>query len=99
MPVTLRQNSLTKPSRLPCILARALPLSCSVTARTGTSPESTWPWVMPTVAISGEVNTFEETVIRSSGETASPRAWYIAIRPCIAATEASGSTPVQSPAA
>ena len=41
----------------------------------------------------------EETCAAISGETASPRAWCIAIRPCIAATEASGYTPVQSPAA
>ena len=34
-----------------------------------------------------------------SGATASPRACHMAMRPCIAATDASGSTPVQSPAA
>jgi len=33
------------------------------------------------------------------GVTASPSACHIAIRPCIAATEASGNSPVQSPAA
>src|SRR5699024_4528261 len=52
-----------------------------------------------TVAISGAVNTFEATLRSLRGCTASPRAWFIAIRPCIAATEANGSTPVQSPAA
>ncbi len=70
-----------------------------MTTRAGTSPESTCCWVTPTVAISGAVKTFDDTVFRSSGETASPRVCHIAIRPCIAATEASGSTPVQSPAA
>ncbi len=34
-----------------------------------------------------------------SGCTASPSACHTAIRPCMAATEASISTPVQSPAA
>ena len=53
----------------------------------------------PTVAISGAVKTLEETLFRSRGVTASPRKCHIAIRPCIAATEASISTPVQSPAA
>lgn len=51
------------------------------------------------MAISGSVKTFEETVLRFSGATASPRKWYIAIRPCMAATEASAKTPVTSPAA
>lgn len=64
----------------------------------------TWPEVMslsamPTVAISGAVKMFAETCLRSSGETASPSECHIAIRPCIAATDASASTPVQSPAA
>ena len=40
------------------------------------------------------MKTFDETVLRLSGATASPRKWYIAIRPCIAATEASAKTPV-----
>ena len=51
------------------------------------------------MAISGSVKTFAETVFRFSGATASPRKWYIAIRPCMAATEASAKTPVTSPAA
>ena len=55
--------------------------------------------VTPTVAISGSVNTLAATVFSRSGATASPSACHMAIRPCIAATEASGSTPVQSPAA
>ena len=99
MPVTLRQNTLTKPSTLPCILARALPRKGRVIHRAPTSPESTCCWVTPTVAISGAVKTFEETVFRSSGDTASPRVCHMAMRPCMAATEASMSTPVQSPAA
>ncbi len=55
--------------------------------------------VQPTVAISGSVNTLDDTARRFSGATASPRRCHIAIRPCMAATEASMSTPVQSPAA
>ena len=64
-----------------------------------TSPSRISFSVTPTTAISGLVNTAEETCAEISGETASPRAWYMAMRPCIAATEASGNTPVQSPAA
>ena len=60
---------------------------------------STSFWVAPTVAISGAVNTLEATVFRFSGATASPRECHIAMRPCMAATDASISTPVQSPAA
>ena len=45
------------------------------------------------------MNTLDETFLRSSGWTASPRKCHIAIRPCIAATLASIRTPVQSPAA
>ena len=51
------------------------------------------------MAISGSVKTLADTAESRSGATASPKACHIAIRPCIAATEASGSTPVQSPAA
>ena len=51
------------------------------------------------MAISGWVNTFAETVFSLIGATASPRACHIAIRPCMAATEASWKTPVTSPAA
>ncbi len=51
------------------------------------------------MAISGSVKTFDETVFRFSGATASPRKWYIAMRPCMAATDASAKTPVTSPAA
>ena len=99
MPVPGRQNSFTKPSWTPCILARALPDSGSVTASACISPASMACWDQPTVAISGAVKTLEETFLRSSGWTASPRKCHIAIRPCMAATEASMSTPVQSPAA
>ena len=63
------------------------------------SPASTAFCDQPTVAISGAVNTLDDTVLRSSGWTASPRKCHMAIRPCIAATDASISTPVQSPAA
>ncbi|CAM5644631.1 hypothetical protein SGLAM104S_05118 [Streptomyces glaucescens] len=51
------------------------------------------------MAISGSVKTFDDTVFRFSGATASPRKWYMAIRPCMAATEARANTPVTSPAA
>ena len=70
-----------------------------MTASASISPASTACCDQPTVAISGAVKTLEETFFRSSGVTASPRKCHIAIRPCIAATEASISTPVQSPAA
>ncbi len=99
VPVPGRQKTLTKPSVIACILARGLRASGSFTLTAWTEPSSTIRWVQPTVAISGSVNTVLETTPRSSGETASPRAWRIAIRPCIAATEASISTPVTSPAA
>jgi hypothetical protein len=99
MPVTGRQKSLTKPSWMPCILARALPLRGRIADAARTAPESTWAWVTPTVAISGAVNTFDDTDCRSSGATASPSECHMAIRPCMAATEASMNTPVQSPAA
>ena len=99
MPVPGRQNSFTKPSRTPCILARGLPDSGSITTSACISPASTAFCDQPTVAISGAVKTLEETFLRSSGVTASPRKCHIAIRPCMAATEASIRTPVQSPAA
>ena len=55
--------------------------------------------VTPTVAISGSVKIVAATWSSRSGWTASPSACHMAMRPCIAATEASISTPVQSPAA
>ena len=67
--------------------------------RASIRPAATSASVNPTVAISGSVNTLLDTVLRSSGVTASPIACHIAMRPCIAATEASISTPVTSPAA
>ena len=67
--------------------------------RAGTSPVSIARWLIPTIAISGRVNTAAATVLSLIGATPSPSACHIAIRPCIAATEASISTPVQSPAA
>ncbi len=99
MPVVGRQNSFTKPSVKPCILERALEASGSSTDATRTSPVSTCSWVMPTVATSGVVNTFDETRRRSSGVTASPSECHMAILPCMAATEARANTPVTSPAA
>ena len=63
MPVPGRQNSFTKPSRTPCILARALPLSGSITASAWISPSSMACCDQPTVAISGAVKTLEETCL------------------------------------
>ena len=51
------------------------------------------------MAISGSVKMVEATWPSRIGCTASPSVCHIAIRPCMAATEASMSTPVQSPAA
>ena len=62
-------------------------------------PESISASDTPTLAISGEVKMLDATWCSLSGMTLSPRKCAIAIRPCIAATEASASTPVQSPAA
>ncbi|COY09504.1 Uncharacterised protein [Mycobacterium tuberculosis] len=45
------------------------------------------------------MKTVAATVRNRIGLTPSPSAWYIAMRPCIAATDARGSKPVQSPAA
>ena len=73
-------------------------VSGSITWRAGTRPASTSFCVTPTVASSGSVKTLADTVRSRSGATASPIACQIAIRPCMAATLASGSTPVQSPA-
>ena len=94
-----RQKTFTKPCSIPSIFARALVASGRITASARTSPESICAWVTPTVAISGSVKTVLDTVASRSGCTASPNACHIAIRPCIAATEANMSTPVQSPAA
>ena len=80
-------------------MARGFVDSGSMIVRAGTSPASIARWLMPTVAISGRVNTAAATVLSLIGATPSPSACHIAIRPCIAATEASISTPVQSPAA
>ena len=99
IPVPGRQNSFTNPSVRPCIFARALVASGSLMTRTSISPASACACVTPTVAISGSVNTLLDTLPRSSGLTASPSACHIAMRPCMAATDASMSTPVTSPAA
>ena len=73
--------------------------SGSMSVRAGTLPPSIAVCGTPTAAISGRVNTAAETVRSRIGSTPSPSAWYIAMRPCIAATEASSIRPVQSPAA
>ena len=58
------QNSFTKPSRTPCILARGLLASGSVTHSASISPASTASCDQPTVAISGAVKTFDDTVLQ-----------------------------------
>jgi hypothetical protein len=98
-PVPGLVNSLTKPSRKPAILARGLVASGSVWLRAETSPALTARCETPTVAISGLVKMVAATWFRRIGCTDSPSACHIATRPCMAATEASMSTPVQSPAA
>ena len=80
-------------------MARGFVASGSMIVRAGTSPESIACWLMPTLAISGVVKTFAATVLSLIGLTPSPSACHIAMRPCMAATDASSSTPVQSPAA
>ncbi len=50
------------------------------------------------MAISGAVKMLADTAQVERRDRVT-EACYIAIRPCIAATDASGSTPVQSPAA
>jgi len=94
-----RENSFTKPSLNPSILARGFESSASLYSL---KPGESWcalTFVCPTVATSGLVKMFDDTRFKLIGHTASPSAWYIAIRPCIAATDASSSTPVTSPAA
>ena len=99
MPVPGRAKIFTNPSRIPAIFARGLVASGCFTTRTGTSPRSTAACETPTDAISGSVKIVAATWLSLMGCTASPSACHIAIRPCIAATEASICTPVQSPAA
>jgi hypothetical protein len=99
MPVPGRAKILTKPSLKPPIFALGLVASGSLTTRAGISPRSTAACDTPTEAISGSVKIVDATWLSLIGCTASPSACHIAIRPCIAATEASICTPVQSPAA
>ena len=94
-----RAKILTNPWRIPAIFARALVASGCLTTRAATSPLSTVACDTPTDAISGSVKIVDATWLSLIGCTASPSACHIAIRPCIAATDASMSTPVQSPAA
>ena len=99
VPEPFSEKSFTKPSVMPSIFARGFRPSGSMRVSTLPRPASTSFCERPTVAISGSVKMFAETTRRLSGATASPNACDIAIRPCIAATEANGRTPVQSPAA
>ena len=99
-PVAGRQKILTNPSvQRPASWPAALVDSGSMIVRAGTSPASIARWPMPTVAISGWVKTLRGHRLQPHRRTPSPSACHIAIRPCMAATEASISTPVQSPAA
>ena len=98
-PVAGRQKIFTKPRRRLDILARALVFSGSMIVRAGTDPSSIFACGTPTAAISGRVNTAAATVRSLIGLSPSPSAWYMAMRPCMAATEASSIRPVQSPAA
>src|SRR5688572_31725232 len=59
-------------------LARALPASGRVTTSASISPASTACCDQPTVAISGDVKTLDDTFLRSSGATASPRKCHMA---------------------
>ena len=70
-----------------------------MTVRAGTCRSAISAGPMPTVAISGWVNTLAATVFSRSGVTAMPRPCHIALRPCMPATDASAISPVQSPAA
>jgi hypothetical protein len=97
-PVAWRAKSLTKPSCRSPILARALVASGSCTTSTSGFSGSAFS-CMPTVAISGWVKTLAATVLSRIGVTASPSACHMAMRPCMAATDASWKTPVTSPAA
>jgi hypothetical protein len=54
---------------------------------------------MPAVAIWGSVKMVAAVASQRSGATACPSRCHIAIRPCMAATEASMTRPVTSPAA
>ena len=91
--------SFTKPSLMPIIFARGLAASGSLCTTPLMSPSSMSFSCQPTVAISGAVKMFDVIRRRSSGMTTSPSAWKTAVRPCIDATEASGTNVVQSPAA
>src|SRR5699024_5818041 len=89
-----RTMSFTKPSVMPCIFARGFVDSGSVRTSPEIVPSRTSCSLTPTTAISGLVNTAEETCPEISGETASPRAWCMAMRPCMAAAHRGPRDPV-----
>ena len=99
VPDVFAAMSLMKPSVTPCIFARGFVSSMSLCTRPRVSPSSICFCEKPTVAISGEVKMLDVTFRSLIGVTASPIAWYTAVRPCIDATEASGSESEQSPTA
>ena len=98
-PEPLRAKIFTKPVFSERIFARGLVARSSLMMSAEYSPLWICCSVMPTAAISGRVNTALPTVRMRSGSTPSPSAWYMAMRPCIAATDASGMRSEQSPAA
>ena len=99
VPSPSRASSFTKPSLTPIIFARGFAASGSLCTTPLMSPAAMSVSCQPTVAISGAVKMFAVMRRWSIGITTSPRAWKIAVRPCIEATEASGTNVVQSPAA
>ena len=99
VPLPSRAMSFTKPSLMPIILARGFAASGSLCTTPWTWPSAMSFSCQPIVAISGAVKMFDVMRRRSRGITMSPSAWKIAVRPCIEATDASGTKVVQSPAA
>jgi len=95
-PADCRQKSLTKTLPQPGHLRSRIRPQRSMTVRSRHNPSSIIYCDTPTAAISGLVKTVAATVRNRIGLTPSPSACHMAIRPCIAATDASGSRPVQS---
>src|SRR6185312_626481 len=88
VPEPLRAMIFTKPSLTFIIFARALVARSSLRMSPWYLPSLTCASLTPTVAISGLVKMLEETSCVFSGRTPSPIRWAMAMRPCIAATEA-----------
>ena len=98
-PVTFRQISLTKPSRLPCIFARAFPRSGIVTTRRRHFTRiDICCCVNPNRGDLGCGEDIRRHGLRSRGDTASPNVCHIAILPAWRQPR-QHEHPVQSPAA